>query len=198
MSGGGAPDAAARQGAGAVAAAATTATAVDLAEMAADVVCAYVAHNQVPAADLPGLLVAVHGTLAALTSPPPAPEARPPVPAVPVGKSVANDYIACLGDGRRFKSPKRHLRTAFGMTPAEYRAKWGLPADYPMVAPAYAEARSTLARQMGLGRMRRCRGADASSPSPARDGAGQREAGGEADAPPSVVPHETPRAGEAA
>jgi predicted transcriptional regulator len=78
-----------------------------------------------------------------------------PRPAIPVKKSLNNDYIICLEDGKKFKSLKRHLRTQYNMSPEEYREKWGLPADYPMVAPAYAQARSNLAKQMGLGQQRR-------------------------------------------
>jgi predicted transcriptional regulator len=82
-----------------------------------------------------------------------------PKPAVSVRKSVTNDFIVCLEDGKKFKSLKRHLRTQYGLSPEEYREKWGLPADYPMVAPNYAKARSNLAKQMGLGQQRRRRGA---------------------------------------
>jgi len=127
-----------------------------LVELAAYVVSAYVGNNTVPAADLSGLIAEVHAALERTVSgidPAPAPE--PLKPAVPVKKSVFPDFIVCLEDGKKFKSLKRHLRTAYGMTPEDYREKWGLPADYPMVAPNYAQARSDLAKKMGLGQQRR-------------------------------------------
>ncbi len=110
------------------------------------------AHNSVPVGELPNLLRAVHDTLASLGKPEPveAP-AAPLVPAVPIKKSVTDEYIVSLEDGRKLKAMKRYL-AGLGMTPADYRAKWGLPSDYPMVAPAYAKARSALAKGMGLGR----------------------------------------------
>ncbi len=126
-------------------------------ELAAEIVSAYVSNNSVPASDLPGLLSDVHTALvrvstgAAVTTPETA------KPAVPPKKSITNDYIVCLEDGRKFKSLKRHLRTQYNMSPEEYREKWNLPPDYPMVAPAYAKARSALAKQMGLGQQRRRR-----------------------------------------
>lgn len=124
-------------------------------ELAADIVSAYVSNNSVPASDLPGLINEVHSALLRVTTgaAPAAPEALRP--AVPVKKSVTNDFIVCLEDGKKFKSLKRHLRTQYNMSPEEYREKWGLPPDYPMVAPAYAKARSALAKQMGLGQQRR-------------------------------------------
>jgi predicted transcriptional regulator len=124
-------------------------------ELAADIVSAYVSNNSVQAAELPALLAAVHGALAQTglgLQEEPRPEL---VPAVPVRKSVTPDAIICLEDGKKFKSLKRHLRTRYNMTPEQYRAKWNLPHDYPMVAPSYAEARSELARTMGLGQQRR-------------------------------------------
>ena len=123
--------------------------------MAADIVSAYVSNNTVPAGDLPGLINEIHNALRRVSggTVQVAPEA--PKPAVPTKKSVTNDYIVCLEDGKKFKSLKRHLRTQYNMSPEEYREKWGLAADYPMVAPNYAKARSQLAKQMGLGQQRR-------------------------------------------
>ncbi|RUX13809.1 MucR family transcriptional regulator [Mesorhizobium sp. M2A.F.Ca.ET.042.01.1.1] len=122
-----------------------------LIELTADVVSAYVSNNPVPVGELPGLIDQVHAALKGTIGGPVAkPEAR--LPAVPVRKSVTPDYIISLEDGKKFKSLKRHLATHYGLTPDEYRAKWGLPADYPMVAPNYAAARSALAKTMGLGR----------------------------------------------
>lgn len=115
------------------------------------VVAAYVQHNSVPQAELVGLIERTHGALANLGNPPELPPAEKPVPAVPIKKSITPDWIISLEDGRKFKTLKRYLST-LGMTPDQYRAKWGLPSDYPMVAPSYAEARSNLARSMGLGR----------------------------------------------
>jgi len=124
-------------------------------ELAAEIVSAYVSNNSVPASDLPALLNDVHSALMRVSNGAAvaAPEAAKP--AVPPKKSITNEYIVCLEDGRKFKSLKRHLRTQYNMSPEEYREKWSLPADYPMVAPAYAKARSALAKQMGLGQQRR-------------------------------------------
>ncbi|HEY8162518.1 MAG: MucR family transcriptional regulator [Methylocystis sp.] len=127
-------------------------------ELAADIVSAYVSNNSVPAADLPHLISEVFNALLHVGSNGVAAPAEPPKPAVAVKRSVTNDYIICLEDGKKFKSLKRHLRTQYGLSPEEYREKWGLPADYPMVAPNYAQARSNLAKQMGLGQQRRRRG----------------------------------------
>jgi predicted transcriptional regulator len=122
-----------------------------LISLTADIVAAYVAKNNVAANDLPALIGQVHGSMTSLAAGGPAVK-EAPKPAVPVKKSVTADYIVCLEDGKKFKSLKRHLGSAYGMTPDEYRQKWGLPADYPMVAPNYAAARSELAKQTGLGR----------------------------------------------
>ena len=122
----------------------------DLTALTSELVAAYVAKNSVPVGELPNLIRSVHRSLFRLGAPP-AVEA-PPVPAVPIRKSVTDEYIVSLEDGRKFKSLKRYLATSHGMTPAEYRAKWGLPPDYPMVAPAYAAKRSALAKTIGLGR----------------------------------------------
>lgn len=127
----------------------------NLVEMAADIVSAYVSANQVPAHELPALIRTVFASLQQIAGPAPSIAASSQDPAVPVKKSITPDYIVCLEDGKKFKSLKRHLRTKYGMTPDEYRAKWGLPHDYPMVAPNYAKERSTLAKRMGLGHARR-------------------------------------------
>ena len=125
-------------------------------ELAADIVSAYVSNNSVAASELPGLIADVHAALVRVASGAPAAAAPDNLrPAVPVKKSVGTDYIICLEDGKKFKSLKRHLRTHYNMSPEEYREKWGLPPDYPMVAPNYAQARSQLAKEMGLGSQRR-------------------------------------------
>ncbi len=124
-------------------------------ELAADIVSAYVSNNSVPAAELPALINDVHSALLRVTQGGAPVVADAPRPAVPAKKSVTNDYIICLEDGKKFKSLKRHLRTQYNMSPEDYREKWGLPGDYPMVAPNYAKARSQLAKQMGLGQQRR-------------------------------------------
>ena len=120
-----------------------------------DIVSAYVSNNSVPSGDLPALINSIH--LALLQTGDGAAEepAETQKPAVPVKKSITPDYIVCLEDGKRFKSLKRHLRTHYNIDPDEYRRKWGLPSDYPMVAPNYAKARSDLAKVMGLGQQRR-------------------------------------------
>jgi predicted transcriptional regulator len=125
-------------------------------ELTADIVSAYVANNSISSSDIPALIGDIHSALVKISSGQEiqAP-AEPAKPAVPVKKSITNDYIICLEDGKKFKSLKRHLRTAYNMSPEQYREKWGLPADYPMVAPNYAEARSQLAKQMGLGQKRK-------------------------------------------
>ena len=122
-------------------------------ELAAHIVSAYVANNSVPAADLPDLIATVHQAVSGLSQTK-TPAAKPQVPAVNPKRSVYPDYLISLEDGKRFKSLKRHLMTHYGMSPEEYRSKWNLPADYPMVAPNYAAARSELAKKMGLGRKR--------------------------------------------
>ena len=121
------------------------------AEMASEVVSAYVANNHVSMADVPALIRSVHDALSGLGQPAAEPAAAKREPAVSIKKSVTDDYIISLEDGRKLKSMKRYL-AGLGMTPAEYRAKWGLPTDYPMVAPAYAKQRSELAKTLGLGR----------------------------------------------
>ncbi|ACL57583.1 MucR family transcriptional regulator [Methylobacterium nodulans] len=128
----------------------TTPPALDLAGLTSRIVAGYVTHNAVPAAELPALIVSVHGALAALGKPS-EPEAPALVPPVPIRKTVTPDAIISLEDGRPYKSMKRHLSTR-GLTPEQYRAKWGLPIDYPIVAANYAAQRSELAKQFGLGR----------------------------------------------
>ena len=123
----------------------------EIIEMTADIVAAYVGANSVAATDLPALIQSVHRALTGVASGGEVAEAAPREPAVPIKKSITPEYLVCLEDGRKFKSLKRHLRTKYNMSPEEYRSKWGLPKDYPMVAPSYAKARSDLAKQMGLG-----------------------------------------------
>ena len=131
-----------------------SADATVLVELTADVVSAYVSNNPVSTTDLPNLIGEVHSALTRLQSgPAPAPVEKAK-PAVSPKKSVFDDYIICLEDGKKFKSLKRHLRTHYDLSPEQYREKWGLAPDYPMVAPSYAAARSKLARDMGLGRKR--------------------------------------------
>ena len=129
----------------------------NLIELTAEIVSAYVSNNPVPASDIPGLINQVHTALTQVSAGRGEIIAEPLRPAIPVKRSVSADYIVCLEDGKKFKSLKRHLRTQYGFTPEQYREKWGLPADYPMVAPNYAAARSQLAKQMGLGQQRRGR-----------------------------------------
>jgi predicted transcriptional regulator len=130
-------------------------------ELAADIVSAYVSNNSVPAGDLPGLISDVHLALARVGNGAAEASAEAPKPAIAIKKSVTPDYIFCLEDGKKFKSLKRHLRTQYNLTPEQYREKWGLAPDYPMVAPNYAKARSDLAKEMGLGQQRRKRRARA-------------------------------------
>jgi predicted transcriptional regulator len=120
-------------------------------EMAADIVSAYVGNNAVASDQLPELIRQVHGALTTVSS---GASDAPPVklePAVPIRRSISPDFLICLEDGRKFKSLKRHLRTKYELSPEQYREKWGLPKDYPMVAPSYAASRSALAKSMGLG-----------------------------------------------
>ncbi len=123
-----------------------------LIELTADVVAAYVSNNPVQIGDLPALIVDVHAALTRVGGAAEPAPAEKPKPAVNPKKSVFDDYIICLEDGKKFKSLKRHLMTHYGLTPDDYREKWGLDASYPMVAPNYAAARSQLAKTMGLGR----------------------------------------------
>ncbi|HEY2756663.1 MAG TPA: MucR family transcriptional regulator [Pseudolabrys sp.] len=126
-------------------------------ELTAEIVSAYVSNNTVAAGEIPGLINQVHAALTRVSGSPVEAPSEPLKPAVSLKKSVTPEYIVCLEDGKKFKSLKRHLRTQYNMTPEQYREKWGLNADYPMVAPNYAAARSELAKQMGLGQQRRRR-----------------------------------------
>ncbi len=120
-------------------------------EMTTDIVAAYVCNNVVSTADLPALIQSIHRALTGVVAGGEVAEVAPKKPALPLKRSITPDFLICLEDGRKFKSLKRHLRTKYNMSPEEYRSKWGLPKDYPMVAPNYARARSDLAKQMGLG-----------------------------------------------
>ena len=136
----------------------------DYIEIVADLVAAYVSNNSMRASDLPEFIASIHASIQGLAkgdvevAP-----AAPPTPAVPIKKSLSQDHIICLEDGKKFRSLKRHLGTVYNMTPDEYRAKWGLPKDYPMVAPGYSEIRSKLAKDIGLGQQRPADGARGSS-----------------------------------
>jgi predicted transcriptional regulator len=127
----------------------------DLVDMAATIVSAYVSANELPPQELPRLIHTVYSALKEVAVAAPASIEQGQEPAVPIKKSVTADYIICLEDGKKFKSLKRHLRTRYGLSPDEYRQKWGLPHDYPMVAPNYAKERSNLAKRMGLGQGRK-------------------------------------------
>jgi predicted transcriptional regulator len=120
-------------------------------EKTSEIVAAFVSNNETTTTELPALIQAVHRALSGISVAAPEPEPRKE-PAISVRRSVTPDYLVCLEDGRKFKSLKRHLRTKYDMSPEDYRAKWGLPKDYPMVAPNYAAARSALAKNMGLGK----------------------------------------------
>ncbi|HVX72431.1 MAG: MucR family transcriptional regulator [Devosia sp.] len=124
----------------------------DLIDLSTEIVSAYVSHNALSVTDLPKLIADVHSALKGLQGAAPSEPSEELKPAVPVRKSVAPDFIICLEDGKKFKSLKRHLRTHYDMSPEEYREKWGLPADYPMVAPNYSATRSRLAKDNGLGK----------------------------------------------
>jgi predicted transcriptional regulator len=126
-------------------------------ELTADIVSAYVSNNAVAAGDISALISQVHSALLRVSNGQGEAVSEALKPAIAVKKSITPDYLICLEDGKKFKSLKRHLRTQYNMTPEHYREKWGLAADYPMVAPNYAEARSKLAKQMGLGQQRRRR-----------------------------------------
>jgi predicted transcriptional regulator len=126
---------------------------LEIIEMTTDIVAAYVGNNSMPATELPQLLSGVHTALSAVATGVSL-ETHPAEPAVPIKKSITPDYLVCLEDGRKFKSLKRHLRTKYDLSPDDYRRKWRLPPDYPMVAPNYAKARSALAKKMGLGQRR--------------------------------------------
>ncbi len=124
----------------------------DILRMAVEIVSAYVSNNSVASDQVPDVINTVFGSLSALNGQAPSAVGELPKPAISVRRSVTPDYIVCLEDGKQLKMLKRHLRAAYGLTPDEYRVKWGLPADYPMVAPNYAKQRSSFAKQIGLGR----------------------------------------------
>ena len=126
-------------------------------DLTTTIVSAYVSNNPMPASELPALIGQIHAALLRVSTGRAELPLEPAKPAVPIKKSMTPDYLICLEDGKRFKSLKRHLRTQYSMTPEQYRDKWGLPPDYPMVAPNYAVARSQLAKKMGLGQQRRRR-----------------------------------------
>lgn len=127
---------------------------IDIVGLTADIVAAYVANNSLSSTEVSALIGSVHSALQGLVAAPPAPEAEPLKPPVPIKKSVTPDHIISLEDGKPYKSLKRHL-SRLGLTPAQYREKWGLPRDYPMVAPSYSERRSELAKKTGLGQSRK-------------------------------------------
>lgn len=124
----------------------------ELLRMTADVVAAYVSNNTLPTTQLAEVINAVYHSLKGLEGPTPEPAPEPAKPAVAIRKSITPDYLICLEDGKKLKMLKRHLRSTYNMTPDEYRARWGLAPDYPMVAPNYAEQRSAFAKKIGLGR----------------------------------------------
>ena len=136
--------------------------AADLLGLTAEIVAAHVSNNPVALADLPNLIQEVYRTLSSVGTPVAKPEPERPQPAVPVKKSITPEYLICLEDGKKLKMLKRHLQTAYNMTPDQYRERWGLSSDYPMVAPNYAKHRSSLAKKIGLGTKPRGRPARAS------------------------------------
>ena len=124
----------------------------DLLKFASDIVAAYVSNNPIPVSEIPHMIKSIHSTLGGLSSGIPGDVATTQKPAVPVKKSITPEYVICLEDGKKLKMLKRYLRSRYGLSPEDYRAKWGLPADYPMVAPNYAAQRSEFAKKIGLGR----------------------------------------------
>ena len=124
----------------------------ELLQMTVDIVSAYVSNNAIASAQIPELISTIFNSLDVLREDETIEEEEPLKPAVPIRKSIGDDYIICLEDGKKMKMLKRHLRTTYNLTPEEYRAKWGLPSDYPMVAPNYAKQRSQFAKKIGLGR----------------------------------------------
>lgn len=124
----------------------------DLLKLASDIVAAYVSNNPIPVSELPAIIKSVHATLGTLSGAPTSEVATSQKPAVTVKKSITPEYLVCLEDGKRLKMLKRYLRSRYGLSPDQYRAKWGLPADYPMVASNYAAQRSEFAKKIGLGR----------------------------------------------
>jgi predicted transcriptional regulator len=123
----------------------------EILKLASEIVAAYVSNNPIPVADVPAMIRTVHSTLGGLAGPAPGEAGTTQKPVVPVKRSITPEYLICLEDGKKLKMLKRYLRSNYNMTPEEYRAKWGLPADYPMVAPAYAAQRSEFAKKIGLG-----------------------------------------------
>lgn len=121
--------------------------------MTTEIISSYLGNNMMPSSEIPELIRSVHGAIAGLDGA--GDRKETPKPAVPIRKSITPDHIICLEDGKKLKMLKRHLRTTYNLTPEEYRAKWGLPPDYPMVAPNYAAQRSQFAKKIGLGRKRR-------------------------------------------
>ena len=124
----------------------------DILRLATEIVAAYVSNNPIPVSEVPAMIKSVHGTLGSLVGDSQSEVQTTQRPAIPIKRSINPDYIVCLEDGKKLKMLKRYLRSNFNMTPEEYRAKWGLPADYPMVAPNYAAQRSEFAKKIGLGR----------------------------------------------
>ena len=137
--------------------------------LTAKIVAAFLSNNATAIVDLPSVIQSVHRALSCVKAPAPAPEAEKPLPAVPIKKSVTPDFLVCLEDGKKLKMLKRHLLSAYNLTPDAYRAKWGLPPDYPMVAPNYAAQRSAFAKSAGLGRK--------ATPAPVVDAAPAKRAG---------------------
>lgn len=129
----------------------------ELLRMTTDIVASFLSHNSVPAESVPDMIKSVHATMKDISGDEPKPEPKAK-PAVPVSKSVNDDYIVCLEDGKKLKMLKRYLRSQYDMSPEDYRRKWGLPADYPMVAPNYSKRRSEFAKEIGLGRGGRKKG----------------------------------------
>ncbi len=146
----------------------------NLTSWTADIVSAYVAHNVISGEKLPEFITSVYAALSKASTQGAEPPKVELKPAVPVKKSVSQEFIICLEDGKKFKSLKRHLRTHYDMSPEEYREKWGLPRDYPMVAPAYATARSNLAKSMGLGRRAQAEGLNGAAQLGAKPARGRR------------------------
>ncbi len=124
----------------------------EIMSMTTSIVSSFVANNPVPSDSLSDLIVSVHKTVSSLCAPEPEQAQERPKPAVPISRSITDDHIICLEDGKKLKMLKRYLRSHYGLTPEEYRKRWGLPADYPMVAPSYTKKRSEFAKQIGLGK----------------------------------------------
>lgn len=152
-----------------------TETASDLMSLTADVVASFVSSNSLPSSELPKLIADVHQAFARVANPVQEPAASPLKPPMPVKKSITDEYLISFEDGKPYKSLKRHLATR-GLTPQDYRAKWGLPKDYPMVAPGYAARRSELARTMGLGRKAKPAPEPAPTPAPVKKTRGRKKA----------------------